>query len=186
MPFAHVKMAMCMKNALEILCESFARESVDFMLIGGFALAAHGVVRQTMDVDCLIDEADSGSADKALTGCGYRQGFKADSFVKYEHQSGLFMDIDVMLVDEETFGKMRDRSSIEQIGDADIRVPSVSHLLALKLHAVKNNPRRELKDLGDAVELLRHGKDVVPRDELREICERYGPEGVFERLEGYL
>jgi hypothetical protein len=96
------------------------------------------------------------------------------------------MGIDVMLVDDQTFSKMFSRSSVQKVGTVEVRVPTASHLIALKLHAVKNNPRRELKDLGDAVELLRHGKDVVSRDELREICERYGPEGVLAKLEGYL
>ncbi len=35
-------------------------QSLELLLIGGYALQAYGVARQTMDVDCLVKADDSG------------------------------------------------------------------------------------------------------------------------------
>ena len=63
-----------------------------------------------------------------------------------------------------------------------MRVPCAAHMIMLKLHAMKSNPKREIKDLSDIVEILRNGPDPLPRDELEAMCEHYGPAGVCERI----
>jgi hypothetical protein len=96
------------------------------------------------------------------------------------------MDVDVMIVDRGTFDKMFARSSGREVRSFTVRVPSMLHLIALKLHAMKNNPKRMLKDMSDIVELLRANPSVVHGDELDDVCVRYGPDGIREKLEGYL
>ena len=107
-------------------------------------------------------------------------------FVRYSHPSVYLLDVDVLLVDPSTFDKLQARSLVYRVGEAEMRVPCLLHLIALKLHAMKNSPRRELKDLADIVELLQGNPDSVSREDLAAACEQYGPDGVLLQIERYL
>ncbi|MBI3008667.1 MAG: nucleotidyltransferase family protein [Candidatus Omnitrophica bacterium] len=175
-----------MKTVLEIIWNGLETRNVTVLLIGGHALLALGVARQTLDIDCLMVDSDSGAIHTILTEAGYRETERTENFVRYSHSSIYLMDVDVMLVDRGTFDKMLQRSSVYQVGAINVRIPCLVHLIALKLHAIRNNPKRELKDLGDIVELLRSNQGEVTREELKSTCARYGPEGIYTKLESYL
>ena len=175
-----------MKTVLEIIWDGLEIRNLTALLIGGHALAAFGVARQTLDIDCLMVDADSGAIHTILTKAGYRETERTENFVRYSHSSIYLMDVDVMLVDRSTFDKMLQRSSVYQVGTINVRIPCLVHLIALKLHAIRNNPKRELKDLGDIVELLRSNQGKVTIEELKATCARYGPDGIYAKLESYL
>lgn len=42
-----------LRKTLNMATEGFLKESIDFALIGGFALGAHGIHRATKDIDLL-------------------------------------------------------------------------------------------------------------------------------------
>lgn len=50
----------------------FEEEKIPYLLVGGYALALHGIVRATMDVDLVVSlkEADLTKAEKILNGLG--------------------------------------------------------------------------------------------------------------------
>ncbi|MEO7673632.1 MAG: nucleotidyl transferase AbiEii/AbiGii toxin family protein [Pyrinomonadaceae bacterium] len=56
---------------LRSLVEVFNRHRIDFALCGGLAVAAHGLVRATQDVDFLIREESLDAAYKAAAEIGY-------------------------------------------------------------------------------------------------------------------
>lgn len=175
-----------MKTTLELLCGHLGPRGVRFLLIGGYALPAYGVVRQTMDTDCLICDADESECRAALKSLGYVENQRTEAFVRYVHPLAATMDLDVMLVDLETFDRMFNSSLVWPAGEALARVPALPHLIALKLHAVRNCPARELRDLADVVELLRQNPDAMTEENLRSACEQYGPSGCYEKIRGHL
>jgi len=175
-----------MKTALEIVHDGLARGDTRLMLIGAYALQAYGVVRQTLDLDCLVADQEEGSLRAVLCDAGYVEEQRAEAFIRYSHPSVWFMDVDVMTVDGGTFDKMFAQSCECEVQSLTARVPCLLHLIALKLHAVKHNPKRELKDLGDIVELLRANPRAVSDRELSEVCERYGPAGIRDKLGRHL
>lgn len=175
-----------MKTVIETIWEGLEARDLTALLIGGHALPAFGVARQTVDVDCLIVDSDSEALHAILTQASYTETERTKNFARYSHSSAYLMDVDVILVNRETFDKMLQRSSVYKVERSTIRVPCVAHLIALKLHAIRNNPKRELKDLGDIVELLRSNPGEVTPEELESICERYGPEGIYNKLERHL
>lgn len=175
-----------MRTVLEIIWDGLETRNVTALLIGGHALSAFGVARQTLDIDCLMVDSDSGAIHTILTEAGYRETERTENFIRYSHSSIYLMDVDVMLVDRGTFDKMLQRSSVDKVGNINVRIPCLVHLIALKLHAIRNNPKRELKDLGDIVELLRSNQGKVPGEELKSTCARYGPDGIYAKLESYL
>lgn len=175
-----------MKTVLEMIWEGMEARNVSSLLIGGYALPAFGIARQTIDVDCLIADSDTGVLHEILTKASYKEVDRTESFVRYSHSSIYLMDVDLMLVDSDTFKKMLETSTVYRIEKLAVRIPSFIHLIALKLHAIKNNPKRELKDLNDIVELLRNNRNKIAKKELESTCIRYGPEGIYAKLESYL
>jgi hypothetical protein len=174
-----------MKSALDILAESIAAESLRMLLIGGYALHAYGVARQTADVDCLAPDEVVARLDRALKAAGYNCIAQTENFRRYRSSSVYLMDIDVLSVSSETYNKLSIASQTSLIQNLHFRIPSLLHLIALKLHAIRNNPNREARDLGDIAELIRMNKTQIPPAELREICQKYAPDGWTDRIMGY-
>ena len=172
-----------MKSVMALISDELRKENVRALLIGGHALSAFGYQRATIDVDCLLAIPDVIVLHKALTKAGYRRIEQTQTFAHYTHPSGYLLDVDVMLVDRATFDKLHAQSKRYRIGNVEMRVPCLPHLMALKLHAMKNNPKRELKDLADIVELLRANPGKVKSEQLPDICEREGPKNVFSKIE---
>jgi len=56
----------------------------------------------------------------------------------------------------------------------------------MKLHAMKNEPQRQFHDLPDIIELLRRDSDNWSLDELKSMCERYGPLGIFFTIQPHI
>jgi predicted nucleotidyltransferase len=106
--------------------------------------------------------------------------------VRYSHSSPCLMDLDVVLVDRGTFEKMFRASRLYRIGDRKVRVPSMAHLIALKLHAMRNKPGRQKKDMRDILDLLEKNRNTVSAHELRALCGQYGPEDIEVKLGDFL
>ncbi len=175
-----------MKTALEIVHDGLAASATKVMLIGAYALQAYDVVRQTMDLDCLVVNEDERVISTVLCDAGYVEKQRTEAFVRYSHPSIWFMDVDVIIVDRGTFDTMYAQSCDRDVQSRAVRVPCLLHLIALKLHAMKNDPKRELKDMGDIVELLRAHPGAVSNGNVKEVCNRYGPAGIWSKLEDYL
>lgn len=156
------------------------------LLIGGFAMQQYGVSRQTFDVAMLITHSQKQLMESSLLEAGYTAIAETRSFVRYRCDNLYLMDIDVLLVDSGTLDKMLTESTAVSVDDVDLRVPSLAHLIALKLHAVSNNPERSTKDLADISELLRVNPNTVPLGELDDIYAKYGTPETIEKLKAML
>ena len=83
------------------------------------------------------------------------------------------MPIHAMFVDEATFEKMWLRRVTMPSANIPLHAPCVAHLIALKLHAARSNPKRMNKDMADVLALLERNVGSITRDELDQICARY-------------
>lgn len=173
-------------SVLHLLKQISAKSGIPVLLIGAYALQAYGVIRQTLDVDVLISEADAPEVDAGLRCAGYIEVARSEIFARYRHSSVELADVDVLYVDSETAGRMAREASEYPMAETTCLVPALSHLLALKLHAIRSNPRRESRDLADIIELVRANPRDISKDELHGLCMRYGPGGIWEKLEGAL
>ena len=146
----------------------------------------YGVSRQTFDVAMLITHSQKQLMESSLLEAGYTAIAETRSFVRYRCENVYLMDIDVLLVDSCTLDKMLTESTAVSVDDVDLRVPSLAHLIALKLHAVSNNPEKSTKDLADISELLRVNPNTVPLGELDDIYAKYGTPETIEKLKAML
>jgi predicted nucleotidyltransferase len=93
------------------------------------------------------------------------------------------MDLDFMFVDKETLDKIIQEAKEINIAGQKLLVPSLQHLIALKLHAIKYNPKiREYKDLSDIVELIKVNKINARDAEFKSLCLKYGTEELCHKI----
>jgi len=89
-------------------------------------------------------------------------------------------------VNETTWAKMWAARQAATLFSLPVNVPALPHLIALKLHAIQQNPARLLKDGDDISQLLTANPGTVSADEMKSLCERYAPPGFFETIRRYL
>lgn len=155
-----------------------------FLVIGGNAVIAHGYQRGTKDVDLLVQDTDLPGWNKLVRALGYTEYFMSHGFQMYNDPNKELVPLDLLIVGEETFAKMAAHPETVTLEGALIQVPRLSHLIALKLHAIRENPtKRHARDMGDIVELLTvNGIDLeVP--EFRAIFDRYATAALRAELE---
>ena len=168
---------------MQALFDLLDRFSHPLLVIGGHALAAHGVARQTVDVDCLVAVENRQALDAHLRSGGFERQGETENFARYSHPSHLVPDVDVLFVDASTFDKLNAGGIPLQHGPTKLQAPALPHLIALKLHAIRNNPAREAGDLGDIARLLRANPGSVSANELAALCAQFGPPGMEAKLQ---
>ena len=154
-----------------------------FLLIGGHAVNAYGISRQTGDLDLLVPLAAKELWRDLLSKLKYSEFQCDDRFARYNPSDLAAWPIDLMFVDEATFRKLSDSSELIPVGVAQVRVVSARHLAILKIHALKIfQSQRFNKDFTDLASLLRSGKTGISDQELLELCLRYASSDLYDRL----
>lgn len=101
-------------------------------------------------------------------------------FVDHERQ---WPPLDLVFVEQETFQNVvKEARGVEVMG-RKLLVPSAEHLIALKLHAIKNDPKRETKDLNDIFEIIKAKGLDVGATKFKDFCLKFGNAGLFERIQ---
>lgn len=150
-----------------------------FLIIGGWAVGAHGHARSTFDVDFLVRHADRGVWLSRMTRCGMTLFRESKAFVQFTQEGG--DGLDLMLVDDVTFTRMWDASEERTFVDVQARVPCLDHLLALKLHALRQDlPHRTSKDADDVEVLLRRHNIDLREPRYEALFLKYGSRELYE------
>ena len=161
-----------------------AEIGLPYLLIGGHAVNYHGYSRLTDDVDLLIKRDALSDWTALLNSFGYSLRHEAGTFCQFEKKDSNEPGIDLMLVNEQTFEKLSGRAQNKQEGGVHFQLVCVEHLIALKLHALKQDlEHRRVKDFLDVVELVRANGIDLRSEEMRQIFERYGTEDLYRRIQ---
>ena len=172
-------------NVFHLLAREFEKAKIPVILVGGFAVNYYKVTRATADVDILMLDENFEKASSLLSLAGYKEVVRGHVFARFRSSHPLLMDVDILCVDKKTFTGMMDEAREIEIEGDKIKVPSLNHLVALKLHSLKNNfSHREDLDLKDLVNLIRENQMDVTRDAFRELCLKYGTQELYERILG--
>jgi hypothetical protein len=130
-------------NVFDLIGQAARSENVLCVLIGGFALHFHGVDRQTVDVDFLVSPDDFAKLEGHLTRGGYRLGEKSDIFARFIPSEKPKLTVDFLFANSETVERIKAEGKIVDIRGREFVVPSARHMIALKLHAIRQNPARK-------------------------------------------
>ncbi len=172
-------------TVFHLLVQEFEKAKIPVILIGGFAVNYYKVSRATGDVDILMMDEHFEKASSLLSLAGYKEVVRGHAFARFKSGQPLLMDLDVLFVDKETFSGMVNEAREVEIEGNKIKVASLNHLIALKLHSLKNNfSHREDPDLRDIVRLIQENQMAMTKEEFRELCLKYGTQELYERVIG--
>ena len=93
---------MNIKTVLENLIGFFAKEEIDFALIGAFALQAYGYVRATQDIDFALRGEGQEKSVQFLESLGYETLYRSKGYSNHVHPLPELGRIDLVYVEGET------------------------------------------------------------------------------------
>jgi hypothetical protein len=154
--------------------------ALQFLVIGGYAVAAHGHTRATFDVDFLVRQAERGTWFARLAAAGLKRFGETTVFAQFTQPQG-GDGLDLMFVDEPTFDQMWRTSEQRDFGGRSGRVPCLDHLLALKLHALRQAlPHRTSKDAEDVEMLIRRNEINLSDPRYEQLFLKYGNRELYD------
>jgi hypothetical protein len=160
------------------LFDRFESAGVPLLLAGGWAVTAHGFPRNTLDLDWVCQRSMEAQAVDLMHALGFvaRSSGMATRF-QYAREL-CFPFVDLIWVNDGTFGRLR--GEIDAV--MGVRVVTFQGLIAMKLHALRDDERRKGRDLRDLQELLERNPGKIGEMELRAMCLKYAGEGAFDML----
>ena len=168
---------------LNILTDARGERQRSFLVIGGFAVNAHGFARQTFDLDILVSRSDRDFWEQLITENGFCRRSRNGNFSQFTATTPGALPLDVMVVNDQTYSKMFAAAVAGSVNGVTVRHPSLWHLLALKLHVLKLClPHRELRDLYDVIQLVEINRVDTSTPEFRELCARFGNAKTYEAI----
>jgi hypothetical protein len=180
-------------NSTEDIFAAVRRASVEgslrVVVIGGHAVNAYGYTRTTFDADFMICVDDLPAWRAEFEKIGYTWCGRTEAFAKMAAPEGALglLPVDILLVEASTLAKILAESRLLNFGENALAVPQPLHLIALKLHAMKNPARLETgKDLPDILHLVRICGLDPKSPQFEEILQRYGNEQTRALLQRHL
>lgn len=156
------------------------------LVCGGHAVNAYQVIRKTGDLDLVIRERDVPEWRTQLLALGYGVFHEDTAFLQLSPPTMTGWPIDLVLVDDPTFEAMKHAARSFTFGGVTCLIPSVEHLIAMKLHALRfSGETRMRKDGVDVVDLAEaNGIDVLG-EAFRSLCDRFADARIYERILQY-
>lgn len=170
-------------NLFAWLDQAARAQGLSYLVIGGHAVNAHGYTRFTKDLDLLIGRGEMEKWLAVLQAEGYTIQYDGGNFRQLSAPAKDTPPVDVMLVNEATLLKMKADSVTAHFDGIPFPIPSLDHLLGLKLHALKHGPsHRGFKDFMDVLSLIEANRIDVRGDKFRALCDKYGDEKIYARI----
>ncbi len=139
---------MSLHDTLTKAHQALSTDKINHALIGGFALAAHGIVRATQDIDLLVDGAKRDVASSRLINAGFSLLHETS---EVSHFGGVGR-LDVLWANRSPTQHMFHAASV--MLSFPVPVVSAEDLIGLKIQAYKNDPKREFQDKADILAVL--------------------------------
>ena len=163
--------------------EEAARRKLRFLVIGGLAINHYGYSRETADLDFFVSQSERAEWMKMLLDFGYTNYHDGGNFIQYAAPDENAWPVDLMLVQEKTFAPMLEAGVNAKLFGVRTKVPLLEHLIALKLHALKNTRmHRFLKDFLDVENLIRINRLDVKSQKIRRLFDKYGTQDLYEKI----
>jgi predicted nucleotidyltransferase len=156
---------------------------IPFLVIGGYAVIAHGYVRTTDDLDLIVERGRRAQSSKLVADLGMSVTNDAANFSQFESENESCMNVDLMFVSEEVFSQLERTAIDTRVEGVAVRMVSLLHLIALKCHSVQNSKLdRRLKDMDDLIQLILINQLDLNEAELRATILKHGNSEIYEKL----
>ena len=163
--------------------EESRKRRLEFLVIGGLAVNMHGFMRDTADLDLLVQQESRAEWMKLFSELGYTVVGEKPAFCQLGSPQAGAWPVDLMFVRERSFREFfKFGSTVEMFGE-QLLIPTLEHLIALKLHALKHGHiGRYLKDYLDVEGLVRVNRIDLRQEKVRELFLKYGTLDVYEKI----
>jgi hypothetical protein len=151
-----------------------------YALVGAFALSAYGLSRATQDLDFAVDAEAQGDLVSLFESLGYETLYCSKGYSNHVHPLSELGRVDCIYVGEPTATSLFESATAAPILGRTIHVPKPEHLAAMKVLAMKNDPRRTFQEMADLQFIL--GLPGVDVAEIRPHFERHGLLEKFDEL----
>ena len=170
-------------SLLQTISQKAEQAGLPFLIIGGYAVMAHGFVRATDDLDLLVQSGHRDQWRELLQGLGMRVYREMPAFMQFEPPPAAGLPVDLMFVSEEIFVRMRAAAEPANVTGVPIGVVSLLHLFALKCHAIQHGKElRRVKDTEDLIQLAIINHLDLNEPELRATILKHGNQELYEKL----
>ena len=132
----------------------FTSEGIDHAIIGGLALAAHGVQRFTNDIDFILDGENRLKVKSVLAAKGFKLHFESPDVLQFVGD----VDVDIILANRPMSRAMLQNARV--LKPFKVKTVGIEALIGLKIQAYCNNHKREYKDKGDIASLISSGQPI--------------------------
>jgi hypothetical protein len=157
------------QQSLEQIAGRLDAMGIDYVVVGGMALVAHGYNRTTVDVDILVTTSDLAKIHERLEGLGYARPFAGS-----KHLRDTSTNVRIEFLTAGGFpgdGKPKpisfpDPKEADAVMKDGVRYIGLYRLIELKLASGMTGGVGRLKDIADIVELCRAldlGAEVAQR-----------------------
>ncbi|HET7435376.1 MAG TPA: hypothetical protein VFN10_11775 [Thermoanaerobaculia bacterium] len=159
----------------------FEREGIRYALAGGLALQAWGHSRTTHDADFVIDGSNRQRVIDFTESLGYRTSHISDGYSNHRHSTAALGAVDFLYVYGDTADQVLGQAISRTAVGVDLPVARPEHLIAMKVTAMKNAPRRVLIDAPDIAFLL--SIPGIDKSKARDYFARHGLLKIYDELE---
>jgi len=133
---------------------------VNYALIGGMAMAMHGLQRTTLDLDFILLLDDLTTADAILRSHGYHREFHSENVSHYLGGDPALGRIDLLHAFRgPTLGMLERATRLPWPDGISVPVVHLEDLIGLKIQALVNDPARQHHDWTDILQMIRHAGD---------------------------
>ncbi len=153
------------------------RERIPFTIVGALALHTYGYSRATNDVHLLVGADARDRLIAFFEKSGFETLHRSEGYSNHLHPDPALGRIDVIYVDQDTRDKILAEARPASLAGVSVAMPKPEHLAAMKVHAMKNDPRRTFQELADIQFLMK-----LPGVDLDQIRGYFDESGQMERF----
>lgn len=145
-----------LSRALEQVATFLDAHRHRWAVVGGLAMQAYGFSRTTQDVDLVVEATAKNAIVSFMESLGYETLHASGGFSNHVHTDQRLGRVDFVYIDAPTADRLFAASRrVAGIHGRALVVPTPEHLIAMKVHAAKNDPSRALREMADVEYLLR-------------------------------
>ncbi len=160
-------------RVLELIAQYLEENEYLYAVIGGVGLAAYGMPRTTFDLDFVVESRAQEDIVGFLESKGYETLHRSSGYSNHEHPDADFGGIDFVYIKGETVQRLFESVRfVEGPSGYRMPVPHPEHLIAMKILAMKNDPKRVFREMED----IRFLMDIeeVDHNSVRQYFEKHG------------
>ena len=167
------------ERVLKEVAKFFEREGFDYAVIGAFALHAYGLTRATRDLDFVTEFPAQQSLIVFLEALHYETLHVSSGYSNHLHRDPSMGRLDFVYVSGETKRQLFGSAwKLLVLGEISVPVPRPEHLAAMKIHAMKNDPKRTFQEMADILFLMQQ-----PGIDKKEIMGYFEKQGLMDKYD---